>query len=142
MRRAARAAGVFRDFTAAEWANGALHTWAKKRFVDSFSSYDDTFLLPDGEIKNLLAGIAQAKILPAPVEDWSECRARGERYRERLAEYSAEVRQFHASSKKAEPRPAIATSQRLELLARQKAELLAKCSQEEIRTAQQLRDRK
>lgn len=85
VRQAARAAGVFRDFESVE----ALHTWAKKRFVESFAAYGDLerdgFLLPDGEIKNLLSGFAQTKMLPAPPQDWSECRARGEAYRSQLA---------------------------------------------------------
>jgi hypothetical protein len=89
VRQAARAAGVFRDFTAAEFEKGALHTWAKKRFVESFIAYgelkQDEFLLPDGEIKNLLSGFAQTKMLPATPQDWSECRARGEAYRSQLA---------------------------------------------------------
>ena len=78
VRQAARAAGVFRDFDSV----ADLHTWAKKRFVESFTSCGelerDRFLLPEGEIKDLLAGIAEAKMLPAPSSDWSECRARGE----------------------------------------------------------------
>jgi hypothetical protein len=85
VRQAARAAGVFRDFESVE----ALHIWAKKRFVESFAAYGDLerdgFLLPDGEIKNLLSGFAQTKMLPAPSQDWSECRARGEAYRSQLA---------------------------------------------------------
>src|SRR5229473_1815535 len=93
VRQSARPAGVWRDFTSAEFEKGALHTWAKKRFVESFTAYGelerDEFLLPDGEIKNLLAGVAQAKMLPAPHEDWSECRARGEEYRARLQTHGA-----------------------------------------------------
>jgi hypothetical protein len=89
VRQAARAAGVWREFTAAEFENGALHTWAKKRFVESFIAYgereQDEFLLPDGEIKNLLSGLAQTKMLPARSQDWDECRARGEAYRTQLA---------------------------------------------------------
>jgi len=85
IRMAARAAGVFRDFDSVE----ALHVWAKKRFVESFIGYSEreqeAFLLPAGEIKNLLAGVAETKILQAPVEDWSACRARGEEYRAQLA---------------------------------------------------------
>jgi hypothetical protein len=38
----------------------ALHTWAKKRFVESFIAFGerehDQFLLPSGELKELLAG--------------------------------------------------------------------------------------
>ena len=83
--RAARAAGVFRDHDTLE----ALHVWAKKKFLESFLRWDETVesqnLLPEGEIKTLLAGVAQAKMLAAPSPDWSECRARGEAYRAQLA---------------------------------------------------------
>ncbi len=85
VRQAARASGVFRDFESVD----ALHTWAKKRFVESFAAYGDLerdgFLLPEGEIKSLISGFAQSKMLPAPVEDWSGCRERGEKYRSQLA---------------------------------------------------------
>jgi hypothetical protein len=84
VQQAARAAGVFRDFESVE----ALHVWAKKRFVESFIAYSefeqDEFLLPDGEIKDLLSGFAQTKML-ASSQDWNECRARGEAYRAQLA---------------------------------------------------------
>lgn len=67
VRQAARASGVFRDFTEYEYAHGALHTWAKKQFLESFAAYgereQDAFLLPDGEIKNLLTEAA-GKLLP------------------------------------------------------------------------------
>ncbi len=84
--RAARAAGVFRDHETLE----ALHVWAKKQFLESFARWDEAGesqnLLPDEEIKNLLAEVAQAKMLPAPPSlDWSECGARGEVYRSKLA---------------------------------------------------------
>jgi hypothetical protein len=89
VRQAARASGVFRDFESVE----ALHTRAKKRFVESFAAYGDLerdgFLLPDGEIKNLLSGFAQTKMLPAPIEDWSACRDRGKAYRAQLATQGA-----------------------------------------------------
>lgn len=68
VRTAARAAGVWRDFTAEEYESGALHTWAKKRFIESFIAWgelqQDQFLLPDGEVKNLLAELAKTKALP------------------------------------------------------------------------------
>ena len=42
--------------------------WAKKRFVESYEQWTalgkNKFLLPDGEIKNLLADAAQMKALP------------------------------------------------------------------------------
>jgi hypothetical protein len=85
VQQAARAAGVFRDFESTE----ELHVWAKKRFIESFIAYGelerDEFLLPDGEIKNLLSEFAQTKMLPSTSDDWSECRARGEAYRTQLA---------------------------------------------------------
>lgn len=63
IRQAARAAGVFQDHESVE----ALHVWAKKRFLESFTAYgerkQDAFLLPDGEIKNMLADVAE-KLLP------------------------------------------------------------------------------
>jgi hypothetical protein len=89
VQQAARAAGIFRDFESVE----ALHTWAKKRFVESFIAHGEReqneFLLPDGEIKNLLSGFAQTKMLPAMSSDWNECRARGEAYRAQLATHGA-----------------------------------------------------
>jgi hypothetical protein len=61
-------------------ASGGLHylqncshedlQWAKKRFVESYLAWDelelDQYLLPDGELKNLLARVAQTKVLPPP----------------------------------------------------------------------------
>jgi hypothetical protein len=84
VRQAARAAGVFREVDRAK----DLHVWAKKRFVESFIAYgelqQDAFLLPDGEIKDLLSGLSRTKVLPI-AQDWSECRERGESYRSQLA---------------------------------------------------------
>lgn len=89
VQQAARAAGVFRDFESVE----ALHTWAKKRFVESFIAYgeceQDKFLLPDGEIKNLLAGAAQAKALPAPRVSFEDLHKRGLQYAEECKALSA-----------------------------------------------------
>jgi len=79
-RQAARAAGVFQDFESVE----ALHTWAKKPFVESFIRYDelerDGHLLPEGEIKNLLQSVGTEKALPKSSETWAEMRERGLRY--------------------------------------------------------------
>jgi hypothetical protein len=76
IRQAARAAGVFRNFTGAEFEQGGLHTWGKKRFVESFLRYgelrQDQYLLPEGDVKELLFGFAQSKTLPATAEAWSE----------------------------------------------------------------------
>jgi hypothetical protein len=44
--------------------------WARKRFIESYIRYgelqQEQFLLPEGELKNLLAGFSQTKALPAP----------------------------------------------------------------------------
>ena len=65
VQQACRAAGVFRDYESAD----QLHIWGKKNFIESFISWGelqrDKYLLPDGEIKNLLTRSAQTKALPA-----------------------------------------------------------------------------
>jgi hypothetical protein len=71
VKQAARAAGVWRDFTESEWEAGALHTWAKKRFFESFNAWgeyrQDELLLPEGEVKKLLIEFSESKAaLPAP----------------------------------------------------------------------------
>ncbi len=87
IRQAARAAGIFREFTESEYESGALHTWGKKRFVESFTAYSDIeqngFALPEGEIKSLLKDFAETKALPYAV-DWEALRERGEEYRASL----------------------------------------------------------
>lgn len=88
--QAARAAGVFRDFDSVE----GLHVWAKKRFVESYLAWgeleQDRFLLPDGELKNLLAGVAQTRALPGSGETYQEMRDRGLRYAQDLKTSPAE----------------------------------------------------
>jgi hypothetical protein len=91
VRQAARAAGVFRDFESAE----ALHTWAKKRFVESFMTWGELeqnkFLLPDGEVKKLMAGVAETKALPASDETYDEMRERGLAYAAQLKSSPADL---------------------------------------------------
>ena len=80
---ACRAAGVFREFTSAEFEKGALHTWAKKRFMESFLAWEqDEFLLTNGEIKNLLREFSETKALPAPQVDFKDLHKRGLEYAE------------------------------------------------------------
>lgn len=82
--QAARAAGVFQDFESVE----GLHTWAKKRFIESFIAWgeleQDKFLLPEGEIKTLLAECSEAKALPAPQPCFEDLHKRGLTYAEKL----------------------------------------------------------
>src|SRR5277367_1160915 len=84
VRQACRAAGLWRDFDSV----ADLHTWAKKRFVESFIAYgereQDAFLLPDGEIKRLLADAARPMALPTPKESFDDLHERGLRYAERI----------------------------------------------------------
>lgn len=60
--QAARAAGVWRDFDSV----ADLHTWAKKRFLESFTAYgkQEENLLPDGPIKTMLQWFADGKAMP------------------------------------------------------------------------------
>ena len=69
---ACRDAGVFRDFETVE----QLHTWAKKRFIEAYLAWEmleqNQFLLPDGQLKNLLSDLAKTKaipVLPPPPEN-------------------------------------------------------------------------
>jgi hypothetical protein len=91
VRRAARAAGIFQEHASVE----ALHVWAKKTFVESFLRWDDVAenerLLPDGEIKELLAGVYSAKALPAPPSDFRELHTRGLEYSVSLRQSSPEL---------------------------------------------------
>lgn len=83
-RTAARAAGVFRDFESVD----ALHTWAKKRFIESFIAWGEIeqnkFLLPDGEIKLLLADTARPKALPVAEVPFEDLHERGQKYAEQI----------------------------------------------------------
>lgn len=107
VRQAARAAGVFRDFESVE----ALHTWAKKRFVESFIAYgeleQDRFLIPNGELRELLADAAQ-KLLPSS-ESYQEMRTRGLAYAQELKELGCEQpeikRAIRAVAEKLMPHP-------------------------------------
>jgi hypothetical protein len=92
VRQAARASGVFRDHETVD----SLQVWAKKRFAESFISYgeleQDRFLLPDGEIKNLLMQCPQTNALPAPSVDWGDLRKHGLDYAESVkAKTAAQV---------------------------------------------------
>ena len=84
IRQCARASGVFRDVESAD----DLHVWAKKRFLESFTAYgeraQDAFLLPDGEIKNLLADFSSVKALPAPTVHVADLHSRGVEYGKEL----------------------------------------------------------
>lgn len=63
--------------------------WARKRFIESYVRYgelqQEQFLLPDGEIKKLLAGVAEAKALPGAGASFAELHDRGLAYAKQLA---------------------------------------------------------
>ena len=90
--RAARASGIFKmidcEQPAERLAPDALHVWAKKRFIESYVAWEqleqDRFLLPDGEIKNLLAGAAEQKALPSTNVSFEELHERGLEYAKKL----------------------------------------------------------
>lgn len=83
--RACRAAGVFRDHESVE----ALHVWAKKQFIESFLRWDETGesenLLPNGEIKSLLASFAETKALPYAGSTFEELHRKGLEYAKKIA---------------------------------------------------------
>lgn len=81
---ACRAAGVFREVSEPD----QLHVWGKKRFIESYLAWEaleqDRFLLPDGELKNLLSGLGETKVLPSSEIDFNDLHDRGLRYAEEL----------------------------------------------------------
>ena len=96
VKQAARAAGIWRDFTESEWESGALHTWAKKRFFESFNSWgereQDKFLLPEGEVKKLLIEFSETKsLLPAPKQEPTMLPEERLRVADELAEAARQV---------------------------------------------------
>ena len=66
MQAACRASRVFRDVESPE----QLHTWVKKRFIESYLAWEaleqGQYLLPDGEIKNLIAQLSREKAIQVP----------------------------------------------------------------------------
>lgn len=81
---ACRAAGVFREVSEPD----QLHVWRKKRFIESYLAWEaleqDQFLLPDGELRNLLSGLAETKVLPSSEIPFNDLHERGLRYAEEL----------------------------------------------------------
>jgi hypothetical protein len=96
VRRAANASGIFK---LQDCESEAIHVWGRKRFVDSYIAWDelqqDQFLLPDGELKNLLTGVAETKALPAASVEWSELRRRGLQYAKSLKAPTGHVGAAH-----------------------------------------------
>ena len=96
--------GVFREFTAEEFEAGALHTWAKKRFIESYLAWaeleQDQFLLRDGELKQFLAGVAEQRELPATDPSDEELRRRGILYCAKVKTWSQEIVKLHADAQK------------------------------------------
>jgi hypothetical protein len=136
--RAARASGVF---TLQDCGPEAIHVWGKKRFIESYIAWatleQDQFLLPDGELKNLLANAAGKKQLPAKLDAYQAGREAGEKHRDKIATLTAMVSSM--TGRPASSRPIVVPQSRWELLQKQRAELLAKSTPEQIREAERLR---
>jgi len=83
VQRATNASGVFK---LQDCEPDTLHVWAKKRFIESYINFDkiEEFLLPDGEIKNLLAVAAQTKALPSINVPFQVLHERGLKHAEHL----------------------------------------------------------
>jgi hypothetical protein len=69
--------------------------WARKRFIEAYIRYgelrQDEYLLPPGEVRNLIANTAK-KLLPNSCPDsYPSGRARGEEYRDRMSAWVSEV---------------------------------------------------
>jgi len=80
-----KAAGVLQDYDDAD----QLHVWCKKRFIEYFLAYSEMeqegkFLLPEGELRDMLESISQPKALPAARIDFDELHKRGLEYTEKL----------------------------------------------------------
>jgi hypothetical protein len=82
VQRAANASGVFK---LQDCEPDVLHVWGKRRFIESYIRYGelDQFLLPDGDLKNVLFGVAEKMTLPSP-DVFAESRARGLAYAEKI----------------------------------------------------------
>jgi hypothetical protein len=63
--------------------------WARKRFIEAFVRFaelqQEQFLLPDGEVKTLLAGVAETKALPEAGVSFDELHQRGLNYAKRFS---------------------------------------------------------
>ena len=57
---------------------------------------------------------------------WQEARARGEAYRKRVHEFSLTVTDLHSAAVRVEPAPVVATNERLDLLEKQKRDVLTR----------------
>jgi len=79
---AADASGIFK---LQDCEPDVLHVWGKKRFVESYINAEkaDKFLLPEGDLKNLIADAAEAKAL-SPGDAFSIGRERGLTYAQRI----------------------------------------------------------
>ena len=139
VKQACRAAGVFREV---ESVND-LHVWARERFIESYLAWaeleQDQFLLPDGELKNLLAGVAETKVLPPSQVSFDDLHARGLRYAEQvkaaapliaISEKARPARLWASKEEREEAYAAIKEKETdprvIEEIRRQKAALLAK----------------
>jgi hypothetical protein len=59
-------------------------------------------------------------------KQWQEARARGEKYRERIHEFSLTVTDLRSAAVRVDPAPVVATNERLNLLEKQKQEVLTR----------------
>jgi hypothetical protein len=136
--RAARASGIFKlqDFDQEQ-----LHVWARKRFIESYvawcESEQDEFLLPDGEMKRLIADAAGKKQLPNSSGTYEAARAVGEKYRDKMAAMTAMVASM--TGRPSPPRPIVVPHNRSQFLRKQAEKLLADSTPEQIREAERLR---
>jgi hypothetical protein len=120
--RAARASGIF---NLQDCEPEDIHVWAKKRFIESYIAWteleQDQFLLPDGEVKNLLASVAETKKLPSSGDAYEVARAAGEKHRDEVSALVAMVSSM--TGRRRESTPIVATKDRLGILEMQEHKL-------------------
>jgi hypothetical protein len=112
--------------------------FARKRFIESYLRWDELhqeqFLLPDGEIKNLLAAFSDTKALTYAGPTFEELHEKGLAYSEELKASGRAGPNLpgamRAIVKEAEPSPVIDTDGRRRELARQAEQIKSKYAPE------------
>jgi hypothetical protein len=119
--RAIRAAGGFAYIADCDLES---KQWARKRFIESYVRYgelqQEQYLLPDGELRNLLADVAQTKALPSSATTFEELHQRGLAYAKQIGAPKPRI----VPNAKPEPSRVVDVEGRRKELARQ-AEIIA-----------------
>lgn len=114
--------------------------FARKRFIESYIRWEelqqDEYLLPAGEVRDLINECAENKQLPGS-DPYQAARERGERYRENLGAYNTILIQLQKESRP-EHEWITVTDDRLNLLQNQAADIKAKATPQDVSRAEHL----